>query len=149
MAQANLTPNKQFPGLVGLGKVTVPWGGKTNYEKFHPGIDIANVKGTPVKAPVSGVVVDAVRGKQQGDAAYGNSVRIKDANGNSHNLGHLDQTQVQKGQTINSGMQIGTMGNSGSAYSPSGKGDGTHLDYRIVSAFGRYRNPQPYLNNLS
>ena len=149
MAQANLPPNKQFPGLTGLGKVTTQWGGSTNYEKFHPAIDIANAKGTPIQAPVSGTVVGAVSGKVQGDAAYGNSVRIKDANGNSHNLGHLDQTMVKPGQAITQGMQIGTMGNSGAAYSPSGKGDGTHLDYRIVTAFGRYQNPQPYLKHLS
>lgn len=139
----------KFPKLVGLGRITTPWGGSTNYEKFHPGIDIANAKGTPVKAPVNGQVIHAEGSKQPGDASYGNSVIIKDEHGNSHSLGHLDQTMVQEGQTINQGTPVGTMGNTGAAYSPSGKGDGTHLDYRIVSAFGRYKNPQSYVNKLA
>ena len=141
--------NKQFPKLSGLGNVTTPWGGQTRYEKFHPGIDIANEIGTPIKAPVTGQVVKAIGDKVQGDASYGNNVMIKDGQGNLHSFGHLNQTMVQQGQTIQQGQQLGTMGNTGAAYSPSGAGDGTHLDYRIVSAYGKYRNPQkfvPYLN---
>lgn len=136
----------KFPNIASLGTLTTPYGGKTSYEDFHPGVDIANAKGTPIPAPVNGQVIHAVGDKVQGDASYGNSVMIRDAEGNSHNLGHLDQTMVQPGQTIKRGQTIGTMGNSGAAYSQSGKGDGTHLDYRIVSAYGRYKNPQPYLN---
>lgn len=140
--------NQKFPNMTKLGKITTPYGGDTRYEQFHPGVDIANAKGTPIPAPVDGQVVRAVGDKVQGDASYGNSVMIKDADGNHHNLGHLDRTMVQPGQTIRRGTPIGTMGNTGAAYSPSGNGDGTHLDYRIVSAFGRYKNPQPYLKNL-
>lgn len=141
--------NRKFPNLVGLGRITTPWGGNTAYEGFHPGIDIANAKGTPVKAPVSGTVVRAIGDKQAGDASYGNSAMIKDGQGNYHNFGHLDQTMVQEGQTIKEGTPVGTMGNTGAAYSPSGKGDGTHLDYRIVSAYGRYKNPSNYINKLA
>jgi len=137
--------SKQFPNVTKLGKVTTQYGGKTRYENFHPGLDIANAKGTPIPAPVDGTVVHAVGDKVAGDASYGNSAMIKDAEGNYHNLGHLDKTFVQQGQTIKKGKPVGTMGNTGAAYSPSGNGDGTHLDYRIVSAFGRYKNPAPYL----
>lgn len=144
----NTPVQRKFPNLVRLGKITTPWGGNTKYEKFHPGIDIANEKGTPVKAPVSGEVVKAVGDKVQGDASYGNSAMIKDSQGNYHNFGHLDQTNVKEGQYITEGQQLGTMGNTGAAYSPSGKGDGTHLDYRIVSASGKYRNPKTLINKL-
>lgn len=143
------TVKRQFPNLVGLGRITTPWGGSTAYEGFHPGIDIANAKGTPIKAPVSGQVVQAEGSKVAGDASYGNSAMIKDEHGNYHNFGHLDKTLVKPGQTIKEGQAVGTMGNTGAAYSPSGKGDGTHLDYRIVSAYGRYKNPTPYINKLS
>ena len=145
----NQQPSQKFPNITALGKVTTPWGGKTNYENFHPGIDIANAKGTPVKAPRDGKVVFTKVNQQQGDAGFGNSVIINDAEGNNHSLGHLDQTMVQPGQAVKQGTPIGTMGNSGAAYSPSGNGDGTHLDYRIVSRYNRYKNPQPYLNNLT
>lgn len=140
---------KRFPQLTGLGKVTTPWGGDTRYEKFHPGIDIANNIGTPIKAPVSGQVVNAVGDKRQGDASYGNTVMIKDGKGQFHNFGHLNQTMVKKGQTIQQGQNLGTMGNTGAAYSPSGKGDGSHLDYRIVNAYGKYQNPEQYVPRLA
>jgi len=142
-------PQRKFPNLVGLGKITTPFGGQTKYEKFHPGIDIANAKGTPIKAPVSGQVVSAEGSKEAGDASYGNSAMIKDGQGNFHNFGHLDSTNVRPGQTITEGQTVGTMGNTGASYSPSGKGDGTHLDYRIVSAYGKYKNPKNYVNKLT
>lgn len=140
--------SRKFPNLIGLGRITTPWGGNTQYEKFHPGIDVANAKGTPIKAPVSGQVIQAVGDKTQGDASYGNSVMIKDGKGDFHNFGHLNDTLLKEGQQVSEGQTLGTMGNTGAAYSPSGKGDGTHLDYRIVSEFGKYKNPTPYLNKL-
>jgi murein DD-endopeptidase MepM/ murein hydrolase activator NlpD len=60
----------------------------------------------------------------------------------------LQGINVQKGQQVSKGQDVATMGNSGATYSPSGKGDGTHLDYRIVTAFGKYKNPMKYLQNL-
>ena len=140
---------RRFQNLAGLGKVTVPFGGKTAYENFHPAVDIANVRGTPIAAPVSGRVIDAVGGKVQGDSGFGNTVTIQDQQGNKHQFNHLNKLAVQKGQQIREGNPIGEMGNSGSAYSPSGKGDGTHLDYRLVSAFGKYKNPDIYLSKLN
>jgi len=142
-------PQTKFPNLVGLGRITTPWGGSTKYEDFHPGIDIANAKGTPIKAPISGEVVKAEGNKVAGDASYGNSAMIKDDQGNFHNFGHLDSTMVKSGQQVQEGQTLGTMGNTGASYSPSGKGDGTHLDYRIVSAYGKYKNPKPYVNKLT
>lgn len=145
-----ISPRQQYPGLAGLGKVTVPYGGKTLYEAFHPGVDVANTKGTPIKAPVSGVVTKSVGGKVQGDQGYGNFVTIKTANGDQHQLGHLEAPFVRAGQRVQAGQSlVGKMGNSGSAYSPSGQGDGTHLDYRIATAYGRYKNPMLYLKNIS
>jgi len=140
---------RRFPNLSNLGIITVPWGGKTAYENFHPGVDIANVKGTQISSPISGVVVDAVGGKKQGDDGYGNSVTIKGANGDQHKLSHLNVPYVRKGEYVKGGQSlVGEMGNSGSAYSPSKTSDGTHLDYRIVSAYGKYKNPMTYLSNF-
>lgn len=141
-------PSIRKYGNLTSGVLTTPYGGKTNYEGFHPGIDIANVKGTPVNAPVSGTIIDAKGGAAPGQQGFGNTVSIRDPRGNVHQLGHLDRIGVRTGAQVSRGAPIGTMGNSGSAYSASGKGDGTHLDYRIVSAYGRYKNPLTYIKNL-
>lgn len=142
--------NNRFQNLSKLGVITVPFGGQTAFEKFHPAVDVANVKGTRINTPVSGKVIDAVGGKKQGDEGFGNTVTIQDAQGNKHQLNHLNRVLVKKGQKVEEGQTpVGEMGNSGSAYSPSGQGDGTHLDYRIVSAFGKYKNPMIYLGNLN
>lgn len=141
---------KQFQNLSSIGKLTTPWGGKTAYENFHPGVDIANMKGTKIPAPVSGVVTNVKTGQQQGDSGFGNSVTVKDNEGNQHQLGHLNAPYVKPGTVVQAGKTlVGEMGNTGSAYSPSGKGDGTHLDYRIVSAYGRYKNPMTYVKNFT
>ena len=128
--------------------MTVPFGGQTAWEGNHPGVDIANKQGTPVPAMASGVVTGVVNGKGQADPnnpsdpnhGFGNQVSIKDPYGNEHRYSHLHNTYVKVGQRVNKGDIIGPMGSSGSSYSPSG-GDATHLDYRLLDAYGRYMNP--------
>lgn len=140
-------PVKKFKNL-GLGVMTVPFGGKTREEAVHPGVDFANNMGTPIPATVDGVVTQAEGGHAQGENNFGNSVIIKDVNGDSHEFHHLQKIGVKPGQQVRKGQTVATMGNTGATYSPSGQGDGTHLDYRIVSAYGRYKNPMTYLNNF-
>jgi len=131
-----------------LGVVTTPFGGATRYENTHPGIDIANKKGTSIPAFTGGIVVAVEEGRKQGDRGYGNYVIVKDRDGNQHRYSHLDKGYVKVGQRIEKGQPVGAMGNSGTTYSESG-GDGSHLDYRVVSAYGKYMNPLSYINNLS
>lgn len=131
-----------------LGVLTVPYGGQTRQEQVHPGVDFANEKGTPIPATVNGVVTKVETGRVQGDNNFGNSVNIKDANGDEHQFHHLHDVLVRPGQGVAKGQTVATMGNSGATYSESGKGDGTHLDYRIVTAYGQYKNPMTYLKNL-
>jgi murein DD-endopeptidase MepM/ murein hydrolase activator NlpD len=137
--------NAIYPGLSKLGAVTTPYGGSTKFEQFHPGIDIANKMGTPIPAITGGTVTEVVGGKKQGDKGFGNTVVVQDAQGNKYRYSHLHQQYVKVGQKVSPGMQIGTMGNTGSTYSTSG-GDGTHLDLRIYDAFNKYMNPSQYLN---
>src|SRR3990167_7716257 len=94
-----------------LGPVTVPYGGSTRYEKFHPGIDIAAPIGTPISSYTGGAVKKVVRGKRQGDRGFGNYVLMIDDKGNTHRYSHLDQAYVQVGQRINPGFRLGTIGN--------------------------------------
>lgn len=135
-------PQKVFKNL---GVLTVPYGGKTLEEQVHPGVDFANEKGTPIPSTVNGVVKSAEGGHTQGENNFGNTVEVQDQSGDVHQFHHLEDIVVKPGQRVNRGQTVATMGNSGATYSQSGKGDGTHLDYRIVTAYGKYKNPMQYL----
>ncbi|MFA7662632.1 MAG: peptidoglycan DD-metalloendopeptidase family protein [Patescibacteria group bacterium] len=130
--------------LTSLGKLTTEYGTPTRYEKFHPGIDIANVKGTSIPSVTSGIITKVITGKRHGDKGFGNQVIITDADGNKHQYSHLDTVLAKEGQSVSPGQVVATMGDTGSTYSPSGQGTGTHLDYRIVSAYNKYINPYTY-----
>ena len=144
----NRSIKARFANLAALGKMTVPYGGQTAYERFHPGVDIANAKGTPIPSMENGIVENTVTGKRQGDAGFGNTITVRTQNGDRHQFGHMGNVNVAPGQQVQKGQIIGDMSNSGSAYSPSGQGDGTHLDFRIVSAYNKYKNPMTYLRNI-
>lgn len=139
--------SQQYQKLKRLGNVTMPYGGSTRYEKFHPGIDVANKEGTPVPSMTNGTVVQTDLGHQNGENNFGNRVAVKDDQGNIHYYSHVKGSYVQKGQRVHSGQPIAPMGKTGSAYSPSG-GDPTHLDYRVVNAYGRYRNPLQFMASV-
>ena len=128
-----------------LGTVTVPYGGSTRYEKFHPGVDVGNKIGTPISAFAKGKVTDVQRGKVQGNKGYGNYVIITDELGNKHRYSHLSQDFVKLGDYINKGQVFSNMGNTGSAYSTSG-GTGSHLDYRIKDMYDKWVNPSQFIS---
>jgi len=143
---APLTNNlKEGSKYKDVGTVTTEYGGSTNYEKFHPGIDIANKIGTPLYSTVPGKVIATDSGKVQGNKGYGNYVEVQDAQGNRHRYSHLNQAYVKIGDVLKQGQLYGTMGNTGSTYSNSG-GTGSHLDYRIWDMYNKYVNPSSYLN---
>lgn len=146
--QTGLDRNINTPQELSLGKVTTAPGSSTKFEKFHPGIDIANSMGTPIKSFTNGIVVALEQGKKQGDKGYGNYVIVKDRDGNLHRYSHMNKGYVKVGDAVLTGQEIGEIGNTGSTYSTSG-GDGSHLDYRVVSAYGKYKNPLTYVKNFS
>ena len=139
-------PLQRFKKL-GLGTMTVPFGGKTEQEAFHPGVDFANKTGTPIPAVEEGTVTKTDDGHAQGENNFGNTVEIRDPQGNVHQFHHLNDINVRPGQQVRKGQQVATMGKSGATYSPTG-GDPTNLDYRIVDAYGRYKNPTPFLRGF-
>ncbi|MCK5138419.1 MAG: M23 family metallopeptidase [Candidatus Heimdallarchaeota archaeon] len=132
------------PSLKNLGAITTKYGGSTRYEKFHPGIDIANKIGTPIPAWTGGTVSEIATGKKQGDKGYGNYVMVTDNEGNKHRYSHLDDSYVKVGQQIAPGTVLGGMGATGSTYSLHG-GTGSHLDYRIRDLYGRYVDPYKFI----
>ncbi|MGI8554769.1 MAG: M23 family metallopeptidase [Pyrinomonadaceae bacterium] len=94
-----------------------PFGGRS-YE-FHPGLDISGEKGDQVIAPANGTVVKA--GWQGG---YGNLIEIDHDNGLITRYGHLSKIEVQVGDTIERGQEIGLIGSTG-------RSTGPHLHFEI------------------
>jgi murein DD-endopeptidase MepM/ murein hydrolase activator NlpD len=137
-----------YKNLKKLGNITTPFGGRTKDEPFHPGVDVANAKGTPIPAFSPGVVTSVKTGFKNGDNGYGNTVQIRDGRGGVHQYAHLQQPLVRPGQVINQNQQIGLMGDSGSSYSPKG-GDSSHLDYRVMGPDGKYINPTAITGNVT
>lgn len=128
--------------------VTVPYGSSTKYEAFHPGVDLAFAGdiGANIPSFAPGKVTEVVTGKKQGDPWSGNYIVVQDAQGNKFRYSHLSNSYVKVGQQVNRGDVIGAEGNSGYTYSPSGKGTGAHLDFRIKNAYNKYVDPRPYIN---
>jgi len=107
--------------------------------RFHNGIDIANRKGTPIRAARGGKVIQA--GWCSG---YGYCVKINHGDGFVTEYGHLaSQPVVRAGQYVEAGQRIGSMGNTfdrrGGGYST-----GVHLHF-TVKRNGQAVNPMRYL----
>jgi murein DD-endopeptidase MepM/ murein hydrolase activator NlpD len=94
----------------------------------HLGIDYAAPTGTPVQAAANGVVTLA--GWMNG---YGQTVRLRHANGYETLYGHLSRIAVRGGQRVQQGDLVGAVGMTGLATGP-------HLDYRMTRN-GTYLNP--------
>ena len=85
----------------------------------HYGIDIAVPKGTPVRAPASGLVT-LVK-----DLYFsGWTIIINHGLGLNSTFLHLDSTAISVGDTVQRGSSIGTVGSTG-------RSTGPHLDWRL------------------
>lgn len=105
--------------------------GAGGHPKGHFGIDIFGPKGTDIVAPVKGEV--------KLNFGNGNTVIIKDLNGYSHWLGHLDSISVSDGELVEAGTKVGTLGNTGNA-----RGTSPHLHYNVYpTASGFYSAEDP------
>ncbi len=97
----------------------------------HYGMDIANVTGSPVVAPASGVVTMAVN-----DHYYtGGTIIIDHGYGLNTTYLHLSQVNVKEGQVIEQGQKIGEIGATGRATGP-------HLDWRLNIGTSLRLDPQ-------
>jgi len=103
------------------------------YYDYHPAVDIAAPKGTPVKAADSGYV--AVVGRS--DTGYGLYVLIDHGNGFQTLYGHFSVVYVEVGQSVGKGQTIGLCGSTG-------KSTGPHVHFEI-KLNGVRRNPLIYL----
>ena len=91
----------------------------TNRRAYHTGVDIAAGLGTPVKASQFGRVVWAgYRGN------YGKTVIIVHPQGYKTLYAHLGRINVKKGQSVQQGVDIGTVGSTG-------RSTGPHLHFEV------------------
>ena len=105
--------------------------------EFHHAIDMAAMKGTPVKAAASGKVVIA-----QTLPGYGNCVMIEHNKRYKTRYGHLHKIFVKNGQQVQEGEQIATVGDTG-LVRKSGR-DASHLHFEIYQD-GHRVNPLAFL----
>jgi len=100
----------------------------------NKGVDFGVPVGTGVNAVVGGTVI-AVGDQKDG---WGISVKVRDANGNVHNYGHLSTANVKVGDTIQPGNTIAKSGNTGASTGP-------HLSYDVLGSGGQYIDPSSFL----
>ena len=106
-----------------------PWGASG----VHKGIDIFGAKGTQVVAPASGVTIFT------GNLSLGgNVIAILGTKWRIHYLAHLNSIDTGKFSIVESGDEIGTLGDSGNAF-----GKQPHVHYSIVSLV-----PYPWLASM-
>lgn len=100
---------------------------------YHMALDIANPTGPPVIAADTGTVTYA------GciNWGYGCHVIVDHGNGYQTLYGHLSRYNVEAGDSVNQGGQIGIMGSTG-------RSTGTHLHFEIRSG-GTLLNPWEFL----
>ncbi|MDV2451959.1 peptidoglycan-binding protein [Xanthomonas hortorum] len=110
-----------------------PHGGTDfNYEGGQAG---RNLQHPTVHSPVSGTVTFA-------GGNYG-TVKIRDAQGNSHEILHLEGLKVKEGQALSAGDAIGTMGGRG----PNGVNQyAQHVHYQLRDANGKLTSPETFWN---
>jgi murein DD-endopeptidase MepM/ murein hydrolase activator NlpD len=112
-----------------FGLRTSPFTGK---KQFHPGVDIAGSKGTPIFAPAKGKV--SFVGK---NGSLGLCIEIEHNSSFKTTYGHLLESSVKKGRQVQRGDIIGYMGDSG-------RSTGYHLHYEIEKK-GKRVNPLDYM----
>ena len=104
----------------------------TRWGKLHRGIDIARPSSRTIKASDNGVVKSA-----GWDGAYGNKIVISHNNGYETLYGHLSSINVEVGQTVPQGANIGVMGSTG-------RSTGIHLHFEVLKN-GSLVNPTSVL----
>src|SRR3989344_3725831 len=99
----------------------------------HDGVDFSTKTalnstgiGTPVKAALTGVVLEVNHGAVQA-CQYGKWVLIRHSNGLATLYAHLSDIRVQKGQNVGTGTVIGYSGKTGYAIGP-------HLHFTVYQA---------------
>lgn len=131
------------PIIIGDFVLTSPFGDRispfTNKVDVHTGIDLAAREGTPVLATGNGRVVFAGRFPLSRNVRwwrYGNVVVLSHDGRYVTIYAHLSEIGVRRGQQLERGDQLGTVGNTGWSTSP-------HLHYEVRVALEDRDEPVP------
>jgi murein DD-endopeptidase MepM/ murein hydrolase activator NlpD len=144
-----------FTGLTSNGKACLPvvsgytlaarFGQVGAWARYHTGLDFSAPVGTPIHAPISGVVTNAGIGPASGWA--GNYVAIRYADGTQSLMAHMSTVSVSVGQTVLPCQLVGAIGMTGRTFGP-------HVHFEIYPAgitpgdVYKAVNPEPWLRNL-
>ncbi len=99
----------------------------------HGGVDIDGAYGEPVMATAPGRVIEA-----DWHEGYGKRVQLEHGYGMGTVYAHLQDLDVNEGDWVLIGQQIGTVGSTGQS-------TGSHLHYEVWE-YGRARDPLPFLS---
>ncbi len=118
------------------GRVTSCYG--TRWGAMHQGVDIAAPIGTPVYAPVGGVVLQA--GPASG---FGLAVYVQHPDGSITLYGHVNQFFVSAGDVVSAGERIAEVGNRGQSTGPH-----LHFEVHQGGLYASRVNPVPWLSAI-
>lgn len=116
--------------------VTSPFGWRDigSGPEFHKGIDLRCNESNSIHSVKDGTVVYA--GWSNG---YGNLVTVQHGQNNYTSYAHLSRVDVNNGQQVSGGSQVGMCGNTGRSF-------GAHLHFEIkTEMWGGHMNPAPFL----
>lgn len=102
---------------------------KNGTRGYHWGIDMAAVRGTPVKAVAAGEVIEL----SYSPKGYGNTIVIQHAHRFKTRYAHLHSICVKLGQCVEQGEMIGRVGSTGHVRSSYGK-DPSHLHFEVMES---------------
>ncbi|MCE7882469.1 MAG: M23 family peptidase [Actinobacteria bacterium ATB1] len=109
--------------------------------RAHKGTDLFASKGSPATAIVGGTVTKAV---PTDDGTLGGArVWVAGDDGWWYYYAHLDSVTVEVGQRVETGLQIGTVGNTGNAKSTPSH---IHIEMHFQSMTGPYVNPHAVIS---
>lgn len=103
--------------------------------EFHPGVDLGADYGEVVRASAAGTVASA-----DWDGGYGQKIDLDHGNGYHTWYAHLSKIEVQPGQYVHKGQEIGLVGSTGFSTGP-------HLHYQVMLN-GSPVDPTPFLNGV-
>lgn len=103
--------------------------------EFHPGVDLGADYGEIVHASAAGTVSTA-----GWEGGYGQKIDIDHGNGYHTWYAHLSKIEVQPGQYVHKGQEIGLVGSTGFSTGP-------HLHYQVMLN-GTAIDPEPFLRGV-
>ena len=104
----------------------------TGRRSFHEGIDFPGPPGSPIFSVASGIVTFA--GRRSG---FGNVVEVDHGRGYVTRYAHNKENVVKRGDRVEKGQKIATMGSSGRV-------TGTHLHFEVMKD-GKPLNPMTFI----